>query len=145
VHDDACAKPDPYAGVGWQATGVYFRVNFLTHEHVLYPSACNDPQYRPSSIVITCGDGNFYVDSIHWRSWTDGRAYGVGVGHGNDCTPDCADGHFHAYSGVVVRLDRMSYCSAHGDYEFTHLRYRFTNDKPYGPRSVDGLLGCAPT
>ncbi len=142
--DDVCANPDAYAGAGWQTYGVYFRVDYATREHVLYPTSCDNPSYRPRSIVVACGDGAFYINRIHWRRWTDHSAYGIGVGHANDCTPYCAAGHFHAYPGVVVRLGGVRYCGAHGDYEFTRLRYRYAHRKPSGvPASGSGLPGCS--
>ena len=54
---DACANPAAYASAGWQVSGVYFRVDYATRVHVLYPSSCNNPRYRPHSLVIACGDG----------------------------------------------------------------------------------------
>jgi len=142
--DDTCANPDTYADFGWQTYGVYFRVDYTMQVHVLYPSHCSDPSYRPRTIVVACGDGNFYVNRIHWRRWTDGGAYGVGIGHANDCQPYCAAGHFRAYPGLVVRLGGTRYCPDHDDYEFTRLGYRFTHHSPPGLlRSGSGLPGCA--
>ncbi len=45
---------------------------------------------RPRSIVLACGDGNFYLTGIAWSRWGMREALGVGVGHQNNCLPDCA-------------------------------------------------------
>jgi len=47
---------------------------------------------KPSSIVLACGDGNFYVTRIGWTRWDARRAAGTGTGHLNDSRPDCARG-----------------------------------------------------
>jgi hypothetical protein len=124
---------------------VSFRVNYKTREHLLYPSACSNPRYRPVRIVIACGDGTFYLDHIRWAAWNDSRANGIGTAHLNDCRPNCAAGHFHSYRGVVVRLAFPRFCHAHSDYEFTGLQYHFTGARPAGlPRTGLGRRGCAP-
>jgi hypothetical protein len=66
---------------------------------------------RPRTIVFACADHNFYVDRLHWLSWTARSASGIGVGHQNDCTPYCAAGHFHAYPNVSIRLRRPETCT----------------------------------
>ena len=77
---------------------------------------------RPASIVMACGDGNFYVTRIRWTRWTAHSAAGTGTGHLNDCRPDCADGHFHAYR-VAVTLSAPLRCA--GLNEFSRLGWRF--------------------
>jgi hypothetical protein len=142
--DDVCANPSAYSVGGWMTDDVYFRVEYSTREHVLYPTAFNDPTYRPRRIGITPMGWQFYVEHIHWRWWRDSSARGVGVGHTNDCVPYCAAGHFHSYSGVVIRLERPRFCATHSDYEFTRLRFRFTRGVPSGaPRDGNGIPGCA--
>lgn len=86
------------------------------------------PQTQPRSIVVACGDGNFFITAIHWTSWTAFGAIGTGVGHQNDCTPDCARGHFHLYT-VSLRLYRPVRCR-NGRLEFTRLTWTFVGSKP---------------
>ena len=57
---------------------------------------------RPTSIMVACADGNFYVTGIKWASWTDASANGAGTVHANDCKPYCAAGHFHSKTGSVI-------------------------------------------
>jgi hypothetical protein len=64
------------------------------------------PVERPRIIVVTCADFGEQVKAIKWISWGATMATGIATVSANDCTPDCADGHFHPYSAEVV-LDRV--------------------------------------
>jgi hypothetical protein len=142
--DDVCSHPSRYADSGWSTKPIKFRVTSKTRTRVLYPRACNNPAYRPARVVIACGDGTFYVDHIRWSSWTGKGATGAGTGHVNDCRPSCARGRFHSYPGVTLRLGSFRFCSAHDDFEFTLLGYRFTRSRPPGfATSGFGRRGCA--
>jgi hypothetical protein len=100
------------------------------------------PLVRLRSIVLACGDGNFYVTGLRWTRWDAARADGVGTGHENDCTPYCAAGHFHTYR-VAVRLDRPRVCGARRAREFTRVSWAFTARKPRGaPRSGSETFRC---
>jgi hypothetical protein len=85
---------------------------------------------RPRSIMLACGDGNFYLTRIAWTRWGIRQALGNGVGHQNDCVPDCAGGRFHTYR-VSVRLDNaMMNCGAQKVAQFTRASYIFIGEKP---------------
>jgi hypothetical protein len=85
---------------------------------------------RPRSIMLACGDGNFYLTRVAWARWGMRHALGIGVGHQNDCVPDCASGHFHTYR-VAVRLDRaMMNCATQNLAQFTRASWTFTGEKP---------------
>jgi hypothetical protein len=49
---------------------------------------------EPSSYVLACADYNAEITHLHWTSWGNTTAYATGVARWNDCTPDCADGHW---------------------------------------------------
>jgi hypothetical protein len=85
---------------------------------------------RPSRILIACGDGNFYVTSLRWSSWTPTGARGRGTAHQNDCKPYCAAGHFHSYRGITVRLSRPRACK--GEEQFRRLSWRYGTAHPSG-------------
>jgi hypothetical protein len=57
---------------------------------------------KPHSIMIACGDGNFYVTGIRWQAWGTGLAKGLATAHSNDCKPACYAGHFHTYASTVT-------------------------------------------
>lgn len=88
---------------------------------------------RTHTILFACGDGNFYVNHLRWASWTSSSAIAVGVGHQNDCTPGCAEGHFHAYPRVSVQLRRPESCTRERRL-FTRVTVRFTRRKPPGEK-----------
>lgn len=92
--------------------------------HVYFPSRCIEPRYRPRHLIVACGDGGLYVSSIHWHNWNGSSAVGRGTAHLNDCTPDCADGHFHTY-GIVVRAYRARYCLDVDKWQYSRLAYHY--------------------
>jgi hypothetical protein len=96
--------------------------------------------HRPRSIMIACGDGNFWVGALHWKTWTAGGASATGTAHANDCDPYCAAGHFHIYP-VAVTLTSAKTCG--GRSEYTKLAWRFATTKPQGPRSGSTTFRCA--
>jgi hypothetical protein len=63
------------------------------------------PQVRPGKYVLACGDGNFYVTSLRWVRWSASVGIARGEATLNDCQPDCAAGHFHSTSAVLVFSD----------------------------------------
>jgi hypothetical protein len=97
------------------------------------------PAIRPHSIVFACADGNFYVNSLRWSSWTTDSATAVGIGHQNDCTPYCAAGHFHAYPNVSIRLVRPETCTGSRRL-FTGVTYLFAREKPPGQKERQSTL-----
>jgi hypothetical protein len=60
------------------------------------------PQVKPRSVVLSCADGNFGFGDLTWFGWGGARAVALGTAFANDCTPDCASGHFHNYQGVLI-------------------------------------------
>jgi hypothetical protein len=85
---------------------------------------CDEPTYRPRSIVIACGDGNFGLESLRWRGWNRAVADAWGTAYANDCVPYCAAGRFCRYA-VDVRAFRVRRM---GDgYAYTRLRVAYRN------------------
>src|SRR5216684_6848262 len=71
-------------------------------EHTVVINCQGQPQVRPGSFTLACADGNDYLSSLSWTSWTPGLASATGVQHENDCVPYCAAGHFRRYPVDVV-------------------------------------------
>jgi hypothetical protein len=65
---------------------------------------CKTPSVEPAEIVLACADYNALLESLHWTSWTATSATAVGTFVYNDCTPNCADGHFRHVPGTRVTL-----------------------------------------
>ena len=89
-------------------------------------------EVKPTSIIVACGDGGFYLTGLRWTSWGV-AADANGVAHQNDCTPNCAAGHFHAYP-VRIRLSALKTC--HHRRELTKVAWRFTRSRPKGVPAV---------
>src|SRR5580658_9264066 len=51
-------------------------------------------QTRPGTYILACGDGNGYVNGLHWASWGSSAAFATGSYVFNTCTPNCVAGHF---------------------------------------------------
>jgi hypothetical protein len=115
----AGAAPKPVAFLGCRSLG-------------LHPA----PLVRPASIVVACGDGNFYLTGLHWTSWSRTGAAGTATAHQNDCTPYCAAGRFHTYRAAVT-LSKPRSCK--GRVVFVDVGWRFVGPKPRGVARSDGL------
>jgi hypothetical protein len=98
---------------------------------------------RPRSILIACGDGNFYATGLTWTRWDARRAEGTGVGHLNDCKPYCAAGHFHIYR-IAMQLDAVARCGSRKEPQFTRLTWTFPGAKPLAvPHRGSATFRCA--
>jgi hypothetical protein len=101
---------------------------------------CDHTSIRPRMIMFACADGGFYVDHLRWGFWGKLHARGRGVFHENDCTPDCARGHFHSRRGHITLRDRK-WCSNVKQWVFKRMTIRFR--RPLLGRSVvRGTLPC---
>jgi hypothetical protein len=60
------------------------------------------PKARPTEILVACGDASSSLASLVWSTWSSDGAKATGTAWVNDCTPDCADGHFHSYPATVI-------------------------------------------
>lgn len=93
-----------YGHLAWQYRegGTLHRRNFpllATPEHLL---TCEKaPEVAPASYVIACADGNTRLRGLSWQTWAPGAAVASGTLLANDCTPDCASGHFIASPATV--------------------------------------------
>jgi len=95
---------------------------------------------RPRAILFACADGNFFATGLRWTRWDGREATAVGVGRQNDCTPNCAAGHFHSYS-LAVRLSAPLVCA--GTDEFSRVAWRFVKAAPRAvPRWGSESFSC---
>ena len=109
------------------------RTTYVTHN-------CSNVKVRPRSILFACGDGNYYVKRLRWRSWHVGRAVGRGVFHMNDCAPDCARGEFHKRKGRLL-LRRRLWCPEIDKFVFKRAKVRYR--RPWqGKRKSSFRLFC---
>ena len=100
-----------------------------------FPGRCSTPNYKPRSVVVACGDGNFQLRGMRWRGWNRKAVRGRGTALYNDCKPYCAVGHFHR-TGVRVRLSGRKRCANVGRYVYTKLTYRLRRNGRTGRQSA---------
>jgi hypothetical protein len=67
---------------------------------------CEHFSLRPTEILVACGDGNYALQEARYDRWTTAAAEGHAIAIANDCTPNCAQGHF-AKNPVDFRLDEQ--------------------------------------
>jgi hypothetical protein len=130
--DESCAAPadpalDPElvdaSPIGpWETSGDDLGARYsMRVTRVFLPARCGGPHYRPTRIVVACGDGNLQLLSLRWTHWNARAAIARGVVWANDCIPFCAAGRFHRYP-ASVRASQPRRCR--GVYQYLHLRYR---------------------
>jgi len=93
----------------------------------LFPANCGRPTYKPTRIVVACGDANNRLARIRWESYGTDSASGTATAVVNDCEPNCVSGEFHRFHAVVT-LNRAKDCGRYR--QFTRLVERFTGNKP---------------
>jgi hypothetical protein len=84
------------------------------------------PVVAPSTIIITCADAGIGVRDLRWASWTPKLASGYGTFWENDCTPNCAEGHFHYYPSLEVLWGSATVKGHPSDRRYTELTVIFT-------------------
>ncbi|HVV57569.1 MAG TPA: hypothetical protein VHC45_04345 [Gaiellaceae bacterium] len=101
---------------------------------------CGPLVSRPQTLVITCADANYELASLAWHGWGGARATATGVVKANDCTPNCAAGHFHEYT-VTATADELRACGAARYYG--RLTIAYPGARPQGIANRDvRTLGC---
>lgn len=89
----------------------------------------SQPQVRPASYVLACADGNDELMDLHWTGWVPPGAAGTGVQHLNDCTPNCAEGHFRDYP-VDISLSGGYRATPSLPFAYTEITLTYTGPRP---------------
>jgi hypothetical protein len=102
------------------------------------PKDCTKPRIEPKRIVITCGDGGFYIKMKHWASFNGKEATGKGKAFINSCDPSCAAGTFNTYA-VKVHLTKpkKSKCNGRKVPLFSKIEVMFKDPPPKGLKTDD--------
>jgi hypothetical protein len=107
---------------------------------VLAPE-CSKAVYKPYQLLLGC-DGSDYLTGLHWQAWTRRSATGTAINKVDDCTPDCARGHFHAYP-VAVTLSRPKRCAKVKRHKvFGHIVLVYSGAHPGLSSRTSGPLYC---
>ncbi|HEY1627735.1 MAG TPA: hypothetical protein VGG16_28495 [Streptosporangiaceae bacterium] len=91
------------------------------HKQTAVVNCLGKQQVKPGEVVLACADYNSLIDKITWTSWTSGLASGTGILVQNDCTPNCAEGHFHKYPVDLILWANHSYGSGQRFTEITEI------------------------
>jgi hypothetical protein len=100
----------------------------LAHPHPAWVDCNRARDVRPAGITIACGDGNFWINRLTWKTWRGGSAVAIGVGHLSDCNPYCAAGHVHAEK-ITIRLSRVVTCGGRRPL-FSRVTWNWARPKP---------------
>jgi hypothetical protein len=107
-----------------------------------YPNCATHLRYRPHVISVFCADGGMQVKRLHWSKWAADEARGRSrYSYVNDCTPNCAEGHFERFRVRLV-LHRARTCSRNDKQVFTRMTVIFVGHKWSGPRKFTQRLFC---
>lgn len=101
---------------------------------------CGALTSAPASLVLACADANYELASLTWKGWGTAHATATGVARANDCSPNCAAGHFHSYR-MTATADRLTRCGAARTYDRLTIVYAGARPKGIGRRDVH-TLGC---
>ena len=97
------------------------------------------PQVEPASLVLACGDGGDRMTAMRWSSWTPTHATGTGIQSLNDCTPNCATGHFHDYP-VDISLTGSVLVGQHEPFAFAMITLAYRGPRPTTYTTVNGKV-----
>jgi hypothetical protein len=100
---------------------------------------CHGHNFKPSRIILACGDAGLYVDHLSWKQWSRKEAKGIGTGTGKTCEPNCAAGGTKSGS-MEIRLFKPSLCHQDQRVHFTRMRYRWTNGSPVAGQPNQGVI-----
>ena len=104
--------------------------------------ACNKAVYKPTRLLLACGDGTNYLAKLKWQRWTERTAKGTGIDEVDDCMPDCAGGHFQSYA-VTVTLSRPKRCTKVRRHRvFSHAVLDYPAAHPGRNATVSMRLSC---
>jgi hypothetical protein len=98
-----------------------------------------EPQVRPSEIILACADANDLLAKVSWTRWDARTAVGSGEQRLNDCLPNCVGGTFRSYPVAITLSGAQPWPHPRGTYRFTTLTFRYTGARPPGrPAQVTG-------
>ena len=95
----------------------------------------------PASWTLACGDGNYWLSGLRWHGWGAASATATGTAHQNDCTPNCAAGHFRTVA-VSVAVSGTLRCGTWRQYARLVVRYPAGTPAPFRPTPLVERLGC---
>jgi hypothetical protein len=89
--------------------------------------------FEPSTIQLTCGDGEIVAGRLTWSQWGATTAMGQGSINEVSCVPDCADGKDVVYKAKLTLSEPMK--AGSGRMYFTKIQVSFIDRGPNGDSS----------
>jgi hypothetical protein len=103
---------------------------------------CNSLKFKPTRIVLSCGDGGSWLGKLKWSSWSSTQAVGTGNFSAINCTPSCAAGHTQSVA-VKVTLSKPKTCPGQVNLAFKQAAIVYKGTRPQGaPAKVN--FRCPP-
>jgi hypothetical protein len=99
---------------------------------------CNHWQIEPSGYIFTCADDGVGLQDLHWTTWSPTLASASGTFYENECTPDCAAGHFLKVPALVVLWGSGVVEGHPADRRYTEFTLIFTGTRPPVVHVKDG-------
>jgi hypothetical protein len=109
-----------------------------THAPKYVVADCNQWQVEPSGYIFTCADDGVGLQDLHWTAWSPALASASGTYYENQCTPDCAAGHFLKYPALVVLWGSGVVKGHPADRRYTEFTLIFTGKRPPVVHFKDG-------
>jgi hypothetical protein len=130
----ACASCAAMPAATGADTGPHGRV------YVAY-RGCQGKGYRPTSIVLACGDGGLYITGLRYSAYGGASAQAAGELHAHSCMPNCAQSRFQAFAGTITLKDVVR-CG--GTLYYSRARYTFTGGPPFPGEPASGTAYIQP-
>jgi hypothetical protein len=92
---------------------------------------CQQLQFKPKRITLSCGDGGTWLGKLKWSSWNNAQAVGTGNFTAINCTPDCAAGTSHSVA-VKVTLSKPKTCPNQINPAFKQAVISYEGTRPKG-------------
>jgi hypothetical protein len=103
-----------------------------THTVIPGCGGSDHARYKPTTVILTCGDGGFRISNLKWSRWTASNASGKGTAKVDNCKPNCASGKFESFPAKLTATKPKT--CANGKREFTRLAYSFPGKYPSGAK-----------
>ena len=99
---------------------------------------CNGNAEVAPAGIDNCGDGSVGLSGLHWTSWNAHLASGYGTYYLNDCTPTCANGHYHTYPALIDLWGSAAVKGHPAERKYTEMTLVFTGTRPPDDQVVNG-------
>ncbi len=79
-------------------------------------------EVKPRTLLYACGDASTVAIKLHWTNWGARRAHATGYLAVNDCTPNCATGHFHDFEAALTLTRLHTFADGRSRYRYVTIR-----------------------